>query len=115
MGQSFGHRRPALKIKPQAGGDVSKIGKADDYLAAYAQRLMDDKINLRHLLHALVKDNVIEGLIGILHQSAFDVAVDHAQALFYAAVSGLIVKLYPLNLGIFIARHQLKKFAFSPP
>jgi hypothetical protein len=76
---------------------------------------MDDKINLRHLLHALVKDNVIEGLIGVLHQSAFDVAVENAQTLFYAAVYGLVVKLYPLNLGIFIARQQVKKVAVSAP
>ena len=111
MGQRLRHGRPPLQKEPETGRNVGEVRKADNDLAADAQRFVNDIINLRHLLHALVQDDVIEGFIGILHEAAFDIAVEDAQPLFNALVDCLVVKLDPLHLGILVADQVVEQIA----
>ena len=92
---------------------MREIGKADDKLFTYAQRFLDDEIDLRHILHALIEDYIIKRLIGIFHQARFNITVEYAEALLDALVRSLIIELYPLHAGAFYAGLKIEKLAAS--
>lgn len=112
-GERGGYRRLPSKENLKPAPVLGKIGKADDYPLADAQRLPHDIVEPADLLQALVQDYVIERRVRIGGQSAVDVLVKYAQSLGDAVVNRLLIDLDSLHPGALFAREELQEHAVA--
>ena len=60
---------------------MCEIRETDDDLVGYAQKLFEDHFGVLNGLEGLREYGVVEAAVGILGESAFDIAMDRWQAL----------------------------------
>lgn len=78
--QRFRYWSSPSKKNIHTGFVIGEVRETDDYFLPDAEGLVEDKIDLNHLLHALVQDNVIKGLIGVFGQTRIDIPMEYAHS-----------------------------------
>jgi len=71
---------------------MGKIGKSNNDFSTDTQRLTNNAVDFFYLLHTLIQNHVIEGIIGIFLQAVFNIVVKNTQAFLDAFLNGFLTQ-----------------------
>ncbi len=92
---------------------MGEIWKSNNEDTAHPQGFIDQEIHMPHLLHALIENHIVKGVVRILLETGLYVTMERIDPLFYARLYCRIIEFYALSLYPLVFGKEIEEIAWA--